>query len=452
MMNNNQGNFNFQIGPPVPPEKKRLKKIKRSQFPDAYQDDLIGDEMDEEYLANLTHLEKEKVLAERHQKREQLIKEKNLREELEKNKYEIGNDLLNYSLTKRGLSVIKDESKDFMERQAPLSERTRTIKKIKKFSIDDKISSNENINLLNKICATRTFLFQIINHLYFEKAVKNCLVKINFGNKNGQNIYKIGIINRILKKKEKYSFENKFYDTYLEVLNENNKKWEVKICNVSNQEIDWPEGYKLLEKLRNVVDFELDMNWVHYKIEELNKFMNYKFTNEDILKIKEKQLEEITLKTEEDFLKKKKLLETKLNFLEDKNFHSYSEKNEIKIQDLKDKITEVKKLIAEKEKISAKNFLLAYTKKDKYLEFKNIKKEERIVFERNTENPLNMWTIDQKEIQIEKEDKKKIDENINKKEINEINQKIYNDLMKNFLNVFQRELPIDDLIESIDVK
>lgn len=450
MINSNENNFG--INPPV--EKKRLKKIKRSQYPDAYQHDLIGDQNDEEYLANLTHLEKEKVLAERHHRREQLIKENNLREEFQKKKYELGDDLLNYSLTKRGLSIIKDESKDFTERQAPLSERTKYVKKIKKFSIDPKIGSNENINLLNKICATRTFLFQIINHLYFEKAIKNCLVKIHFGNKNGQNNYKIGIINKIIKKdEEKYLFEGKYYNTYLEVLNENNKKWEVKLCNVSNQEIDWPEGYKLLEKLTKVVDFELDMDWVEYKIEELDKFMNYKFTSEDIVKIKEKQLGDKIPETEEEFFKKKKLLETKLNFLEDRNFHSYSEKKEEEILDLKKKIKEIKEFLTKKEKISAKKFLLSYTKKDKYLKFNNIKKEERVVFERNTENPLNMWTIDGKEIQIDKEEKKiKNNNDINKKEINEINQKIYNDLMKNFLNIFQRDLPIDDLIENIIAK
>ena len=67
--------------------KKQLKStIKASS--DNYDKDLMGDNQDREYLLSLTELEREKILMERHAKREDLSRKKELLDKLNKKKGE----------------------------------------------------------------------------------------------------------------------------------------------------------------------------------------------------------------------------------------------------------------------------------------------------------------------------------------------------------------------------
>ena len=57
-----------------------------------------------------------------------------------------------------------------------------------------------------------------------------------------RNNYKIGIINRAFKKSETYTHENKNYQTYLEITISQTEKWEIKLLNISNKEMDENEA------------------------------------------------------------------------------------------------------------------------------------------------------------------------------------------------------------------
>ena len=65
----------------------------------------------------------------------------------------------------------------------------------------------------------------INNHLYFDEIVKDCLVKIHFGNSDTRNNYKIGIINKAFKKEESYNHEGKSFNTYLDITIGANENW-----------------------------------------------------------------------------------------------------------------------------------------------------------------------------------------------------------------------------------
>lgn len=90
-------------------------------------------------------------------------------------------------------------------------------RKRKKIKDELKINPTEDLPLLNKILMKRDTLFQYHNKLHFDKMVKNCLIKVHYGNTLLKNNYKIGIITGVKLKKEKYEFEGKMYNTYLEI-------------------------------------------------------------------------------------------------------------------------------------------------------------------------------------------------------------------------------------------
>ncbi len=243
-------------------------------------------------------------------------------------------------------------------------------------------------------------LLMLYDHLYFEKAVENCLVKIHFGNSKVREDYKIGIIVNVTKKEEGYVFEGKQLYTYLEVVVNSESKWEVKLFNVSNKDIDEREAFKLLDELRGVCNFDLNLDWIQNKIEDLQNFRNYKFTTEDIMKINDKRLG-LSKKpvTEAEFLSKKRLLEKKLNLIEGQHFLNPSKETEIEIEQIKKEIIEIKQDLEKIVDPSKDRLLKTYFKKDdKFLSFNIIGKEERAFFKRNSANPLNMWTIESSEM------------------------------------------------------
>lgn len=57
-----------------------------------------------------------------------------------------------------------------------------------------------------------------------------------------RNNYKIGIINKAFKKSESYVHENRNYSTYLDITISSTEKWEIKLLNVSNKEMDENEA------------------------------------------------------------------------------------------------------------------------------------------------------------------------------------------------------------------
>ena len=134
------------------------------------------------------------------------------------------------SLGKPNLENLRDDNIIFLNKKEieETNEATTFSKKPRKTIKEElKINPTEDLPLLNKILMKRETLFLYHNKLHFEKIVRNCLIKISYGNTMLKNNYKIGIIKGVIEKKEKYEFEGKFYNQYLIVNVGQNQSWEV---------------------------------------------------------------------------------------------------------------------------------------------------------------------------------------------------------------------------------
>lgn len=294
-------------------------------------------------MNSLSHLEHERILEERHKNRQALLKRNALKENTEI----MGDDITDFDnlLTKR-LGKLKDDN-DGYENTHNLFQLTTDNhiekKKIKKVSLGDlNINPTEDLVQLNAICLKRALVFKLQNHLYFEECVKRCLVKVHYQAANGRVEYRIGMVTGIkVDDNQRYTYEGQVYNKQLEVVMNEDISCEIKLINVSNKEIDEQEAFGLLSQLRNIVDFELNMNWIKEKQADLKKYLNYQFTGDDVIKIADKQIQNLSEITEIDFLRKKKLLENKLNMLKDLNFHEQDEGRQLEINRLTEQIREI---------------------------------------------------------------------------------------------------------------
>lgn len=362
----------------MPKRQKRLKKLKGVEYPDGLDEDLMGDEEDRRYLSSLTHLEREKILEERHTRRQQLIRHSELLKTLKEsdNKESPESFLGIESLTKRQFSQLKDESMGPLTNIKRIKEFDSPLKTKKKRRSDggsnESLNATEDLKKINDICLKRMLLLKLHDHLYFEDAIRDCLVKINTGNVNSRTVYKIGIIKSVTEKPNApYTFNEKTYTKYLDVAFDSTNWGSVSIINVSNKEIDEHEALKLLENLREVTSFPLNARWVERKLEELNKFVNYKFTSEDIMKINERNLDKIKESKTTGWITKKKLLEDKVHYLESENFLEFSQERYNEILQLRKQIDEVNNQISLEQQAQQQ----AANRKgghEKFLEYKSV--------------------------------------------------------------------------------
>ena len=358
----------------MPKRQKRLKKLRGVEYPDGLDEDLMGDDEDRRYLSALTHLEREKILEERHNRRQQLIRQSELLKTLKESQDKASPEsfLGIESLTKRQFSQLKDESTGPLTSIKRIKEFDSPLKTKKKRRSDggnnESLNATEDLKKINDICLKRMLLLKLHDHLYFEDAIRDCLVKINTGSVNSRTVYKIGIIKSVTEKPTApYTFNEKTYTKYLDVAFDSTNWGSVSIINVSNKEIDEHEALKLLENLREVTSFPLNARWVERKLEELNKFVNYKFTSEDIMKINERNLDKMKESKSTGLITKKKLLEDKVHFLESENFMDFSQERYNDILRLRKQIDEINQQISIEQQLA--NRKIGY---EKFLEYKSV--------------------------------------------------------------------------------
>ena len=295
----------------------------------------MGGAEDREYLGTLTHFERERILEDRHQQRQMLLKKKSLQPDQPI-------DIMPHNILKKRLAIIEEEGEG--DNLNMLQRSDRFSGKRVKMETDYKLALNptEDLQKLNSICLKRGLLFKLQNHLYFEECVRNCLVKISYTSASGKQDYKIGMIMGIRQFPDKqYRFEDKNYDKYLSVLIGEGDSHDIRLSNVSNKEIDEQEAFGLLSKLRTILDFKLDLEWVQKKQSDLDNYLNYQFTGDDFTKILEKQISKMEGVSETALIRKKKLIDNQLNHLKTQNFHEYDEQRAKEIEELEQKINSI---------------------------------------------------------------------------------------------------------------
>lgn len=221
---------------------KRIKRGKKEKggryFEDGFDEELMGDEADRDRLNEMTELEREKILMDRHQKREELLKKRELLKHAAQRDAERDRKF-------KEISLLKEERKKRNERmnteheEAPADqvgkeqfysrflsdddgssessggdpkERGRPVKRLKTRGNneggreregkeakeeelpDREVKASDDRNLVNRICLTREFLVKMASHLYFKETVTGCLVKVSFNTSPDKIDYKIGQI------------------------------------------------------------------------------------------------------------------------------------------------------------------------------------------------------------------------------------------------------------------
>lgn len=295
----------------------------------------MGGAEDRKWLGTLTHYERENIIQERHKNRELLLKKKHLQKDQPI-------DVLPTTQLKKRLAIIEEEGEGDNLNMLQRSDRF-TDKRVKT-ETDYVLALNptEDLQKLNSICLKRGLLFKLQNHLYFEECVRNCLVKISCRSTSGKQDYKIGMITGVRQIADKqYTFERKSYDKYLSVLIGEEDFHDIPLSNVSNKEIDEQEAFGLLSKLRTIVTFRLDLDWVQGKQRDLENYLNYQFKGEDFSKIFARQMNKMEGSSETALIRKKNLIDNQLNHLKTQNFHEYDAKRAQEIVKLETLINEI---------------------------------------------------------------------------------------------------------------
>ena len=420
---------------------KRLMKIRAAEFPDGFGEDLMGDDEDRARLESLSQLEREKILQERHLERQKLLARRNFDAE-QKSMLEKSSN----SLVKRQLQNIKDEQVDLaFEKRVKVD--TSGYRRPRPASSDRLINPAEDLTLLNQICVKRSDLIQLHNHLYFEDAVRYALLKVNhkLGSKNE---YRLGMILSVKEIENRpYVFEGKTISKYLNVVFDKSSSLDVSFVNVSNREIDEREAFKCLEDLKELSDFQLDKEWIERKTGELLKFMNYKFTEEDMQKIRELKLEKLKAVSAETCLERKKLLEEKLAFLEGKNNYEYTIQRENEIEEVTREIASLRQML------QSQTFSSRFdNEKDQFMSFKSEKDKVGEIFQRKMPNPHNMWSISKEALTKLTDAEMKMNEVSTKPETKGKSEDLiesFERTKREFLKIFDRVLPIDAIVDSL---
>lgn len=295
---------------------------------DGYDEDCVGDDKDLAYLGSLSELDREKILDERHRKREEMLKKRELlkygsdkattiskqqdmlermKEERQKRKgVSVPLEVDDEKLADYGNFAPGDSDSDAYDDQMPSKPGKRPLKKLKVRGNDqaggeemvveeDEEELNRHIkdtdkDLVHRICLTRQFLVSIASHIYFSETVKGCLVKITFKTSTDKMDYKIGEILEVLEKPQHYMVENKEINKYLLVKIGNETK-EFKIQFISNKKIEDSELYRYLKELESYGQRIPTIRQVRNKHKQVVNILNSKYTAKDIEQIVEKRNE-----------------------------------------------------------------------------------------------------------------------------------------------------------------
>ena len=292
---------------------------------------------------------------------------------LQSNSQKDDKTLLFNNLQKRQFSGLKEDLSE-----VALPKRIQTTEKPQPFSFLEKdknaINPTEDLKKLNEICLKRWFIEKLYDHLRFEDSVKDCLVKVSLGNNNedSMGLYKIGLVKGMVSRPNAvYMHESTQTDKYLLVSFDHEHDSEIAIVNISNKEIDENEAFKLLLSLKNAGTLELNQTWIEKKQSDLSNFLNYKFTKDDIIRMKDKKLTRFKSGTSTNLWEEKKLLEEQLNHLEIESFRQFEKDTYKRILELRQQVTDINGRIEtekrQQEKDNAHRF-----KVDKFMEYKSV--------------------------------------------------------------------------------
>lgn len=463
---------------------------------DGFDDRGVGDEKDQQYLAGLSAADREMVLHERLQKREENINKKNLLRNhneraasMQKKQDELS--LMKQERAKRkGVNSKEEEDyadygkytqnsdSDFEDDRQAIAAGRLPVKKTKvgtskplpsagtQVHGEDELQPEDlnkelrkfDIDKLSKIVLSRKFLVNLASQIYFKEAVKGCLVRVQFVNPNStdKKDYRIAEIIDVIEKPESYQAENKELNKYLIVkLNGEDKHFKIQF--VSNQKITGEEIDAYVKELQAQRQRVPTLGMIERKYRELLNFQKSKATAEDIERIVEMRNEQRMKGTEVNPREKIRILQQRLSKLENTHFEKASLDTKNKIKDIKREIKKLKGQLADKDNAEDCPFIVA--KSNPYAFGSHLPKSgDSLIHTRTIPKLLNMWTLPPDELQQRLKETKKQAALATQKEYksdpSQVEKGLYQhneDTKREFLESFQRDLSIDALIDALQV-
>ena len=286
--------------------------VTEADFEDGYDSDLFGDEADEQYLNSLLEFDREMILLERYEKREEL---KRLREEAIRSgklKPTTQEKFKEKKNSKRTSALSDIRAKRQAKKQEPTKKNNKSSSSSSQTSIygssgsgsdnyrkqrneeyenkyneevedeEDEEEKKITIEDLQKITLSRRRLEKWVNEPFFEKTVLNCFVRVVIGENNGIRVYRFCEITGF-KEKSLYQIETISTTKYL-ILRQGGKEKTFPIRLISNSNFTSSEFNSWLKSAKESNDYiprEID---IKKKIEEFEKSNEYAYTEEDINK------------------------------------------------------------------------------------------------------------------------------------------------------------------------
>jgi RNA polymerase-associated protein RTF1 len=191
--------------------------VTEADFEDGYDSDFLGDEEDQQHLQSLTELERETIIFERYEKREEL---KQAREEaIRTGKLKNQKEKRPEKKARKSAALSDMRAKREAKKQEPAVKppKSQNLYEKKPTSPNEDEEEEEAKHLpanFKKITLTRRKLEKWVTEPFFEKTVLNCFVRVSIGENNRVRVYRFCRISGI-KEKSLYKIEKTSTTKYL---------------------------------------------------------------------------------------------------------------------------------------------------------------------------------------------------------------------------------------------
>lgn len=315
-----------------PKHRKPLKKRKvgeggysSSEEKGEYGADLVGDEEDRKYLNSLTELERERIIAERYQKR----KEQQEIEELKKtskskpspsqaqssrqskrvqSKQDAFTDLRK-KMQRAKAGSKHSSSSSSSESESSFSESDddyRRKKKSRERSSKSKDDSDDEVEIkelqerqstedqrltvedINEICLKRAFLEQKCEEPYFDSKLEGFFVRVGMTGTSDKRVYLLTQVVSVKELPKRYTLGSKKTNKYLILgIGTSTKQFSMDV--VSNSPVDADEFSRWIKQMEKFKLPVMTKQQAQDKALELHKLKNYVYTEEEINRMIEKR-------------------------------------------------------------------------------------------------------------------------------------------------------------------
>mmetsp|Transcript_3113 Transcript_3113/g.4266 ORF Transcript_3113/g.4266 Transcript_3113/m.4266 type:complete len:578 (+) Transcript_3113:442-2175(+) len=318
--------------------RKPLKKRKvgesgysSSEEKGEYGADLVGDEEDRKYLNSLTELERERIIAERYQKRKEQQEIEELKKTSTKSKSSPSQSQPRQSKRVQSKHVALSDLRKKMQRARAGSKHSssssssesessfsesdddyRRKKKSRERAVKSKDDSEEEFEIkedqerqsaederltledVNALCLKRTFLEQKCEESYFDRMVAGFFVRVGMTGTSDKRVYLLTQVVSVKELPKRYTLGSKKTNKYLTLgIGTSTKQFSMDV--VSNSPVDAEEfsrWSKQMEKFKLPI---MTKQQAQEKMKELDRFRNYVYTEQDINKMIEKRKKEKNL-------------------------------------------------------------------------------------------------------------------------------------------------------------